>query len=141
MSVENNMKKGKSVKKWAPFFRIIASLVGCILGASLYYFFQGGEFPYEVLLGGLTGAIILAIFAFIKYKRKKDNTPEADERVKHNIFRFSAYASHISLAVLFLGIFIFSLLGVESVSITYLWIFFVVYIWVTGIGTVIARRR
>lgn len=80
----NNRKK----EKWIPFAVIIGSLVGCVLGSSLYYFFQGGEFPYEVLLGGLTGAIILAVFAFIKYKRKKDNTPEADERVKHNIFRF-----------------------------------------------------
>ncbi|MCT1905225.1 hypothetical protein [Oceanobacillus sojae] len=92
-------------------------------------------------MGGITGAAIIAVFAWIIKRRKKDNTPEADERVKHNIFRFSAYASHISLAVLFLGIFIFSLVGVESVSITYLWIFFVAYIWVTGIGTVIARRR
>ncbi|GEN87303.1 hypothetical protein MKY30_00050 [Oceanobacillus sp. FSL W8-0428] len=92
-------------------------------------------------MGGLTGAIILAVFAFIKYKRKKDNTPEADERVKHNIFRFSAYVSYVSLAVLFMGIFIFSLLGAESVSIAYLWIFFVAYIWITGIGTVIARKR
>ncbi|GGP06846.1 ATP synthase subunit I [Oceanobacillus neutriphilus] len=140
MSMKDTDKKKRSAKKSTLTLRLISSLIGILLGTILVFFFQG-EYPYEVLLGGLTGAVIIAVFAWIIKKRKKDNTPEADERVKQNIFRFSAYASHISLAVLFMGIFISSLLGVESVSMMYLWIFFVAYIWITGIGTVIARRR
>ncbi|MFD1416879.1 hypothetical protein [Oceanobacillus jeddahense] len=141
MSRNSNRKQGKSIEKWTPFLGIIGSLVGVVLGSSLYYFFQGEEFPYDVLLGGITGAIIIAVFVWRMKKRKKDNTPEADERVKHNVFRFSAYASHLSLVILFLGLTVITLFGIESVSIMYLWIFFFAYIWITGIGTVIARRR
>ncbi|MGM8366381.1 hypothetical protein ACLIBG_13010 [Virgibacillus sp. W0181] len=140
MNSKDKKAWGKALEKWTPYFVIIGTLIGAGLGALLVYLFQG-EFPYEVLAGGLAAAIILTIIQLVKQKRKKDNMPEADERVIHNVSRFFAYASHIALAVLFLGIAVFTLLGYESIPILYLWILFFAYIWIAGIGGIVTKRR
>jgi uncharacterized membrane protein YfcA len=140
MSVKDREKWGKILEKWTPFFIITCTLIGAVLGSFLFYFFQG-EFPYEVLTGGLVATVILTVIQVIKQKRKKDNLPEADERVIRNVFRFFSYASHISLATLFIALAVFTLLGDESISIFYLWIFFFSYIWIVGIGAFIVKRR
>ncbi|MCM3569512.1 hypothetical protein [Neobacillus mesonae] len=140
MSVKNRKKWKRVLEKWTPFFAIICTFIGTVLGSSLAYFFQG-EFPYEVLTGGLVATIILTVIQVIKQKSKKDNLPEADERVIHNIFRFFAFASHITLAILFIALAVFTLLGNESISILYLWIFFFAYIWIVGISSLIIKSR
>ncbi|KIO63384.1 hypothetical protein [Caldibacillus thermoamylovorans] len=140
MSVKDRKKWETILTKWTPFFIIACGLIGIVLGSFLAYFFQG-EFPYDVFAGGLVATIILIIIQVIKQKRKKDNLPEADERVIHNVFRFFAYASHLSLAILFIALAVFTLLGNESISILYLWIFFFSYIWIFGIGAILIKRR
>ncbi|MFD1205227.1 hypothetical protein ACFQ38_08930 [Sporosarcina contaminans] len=140
MSVKDRKKWGAFLEKWAPFFIITCTFMGAVLGSFLVYYFQG-EFPYEVLTGGLVAAVILTIVELIKQKRKKDNLPEADERVIRNVLRFFAYASHIFLAILFIALGVFTLLGNETISIFYLWIFFFSYIWIVGIGAFIIKRR
>ncbi|RWR12599.1 hypothetical protein [Siminovitchia fortis] len=140
MSVKDRKKRRRILEKWTPFFIITCTFIGAVLGSFLFYFFQG-EFPYEVLTGGFVATIILTVIQVIKQKRKKDNLPEADERVIHNVFRFFAYSSHISLASLFVALAVFTLLGYESISILYLWIFFFSYIWIVGIGALIIKRR
>ncbi|MBO1004211.1 hypothetical protein [Pseudogracilibacillus auburnensis] len=140
MSVKDRKKWGTILAKWTPFFIITCTFMGAVLGSFLFYFFQG-EFPYEVLTAGLIVAVIFTIIEVIKQKRKKDNVPEADERVIRNVFRFFAYGSHIYLAILFIALAVFTLLGNESISILYLWIFFFSYIWIVGIGTLIIKRR
>ncbi|MEI3605217.1 hypothetical protein SPD48_05890 [Pseudogracilibacillus sp. SE30717A] len=140
MSVKAEEKWGTILAKWTPFFIITCTFLGAVLGSFLIYFFQG-EFPYEVLIGGLIATIILTVIEVIKQKVKKDNLPEADERVIHNVFRFFAYASHIFLAILFIALAVFTLLGNESISILYLWIFFFSYVWIVGIGAFIIKRR
>ncbi|WP_404996836.1 hypothetical protein [Caldifermentibacillus hisashii] len=87
MSVKDRKKWETILTKWTPFFIIACGLIGIVLGSFLAYFFQG-EFPYDVFAGGLVATIILTIIQVIKQKRKKDNLPEADERVIHNVFRF-----------------------------------------------------
>jgi len=140
MSVKDRKKWETILTKWTPFFIIACTFIGAVLGSFLVYYFQG-EFPYEVLAGGLAAAIILTVILMIKQKRKKDNLPEADERVIHNVFRFFAFASHLSLAILFIALAVFTLLGNESISIVYLWIFFFSYIWIVGIGVILIKRR
>lgn len=140
MSVKDKKERGKILAKRTPFFIITCTFIGAVLGSFLVYFIQD-EFPYEVLTGGLVATVILTIIEVIKQKRKKDNLPEADERVIHNVFRFFAYASHISLAIIFIALGVFTLLGNESISIFYLWIFFFSYIWIVGIGALIIKRR
>ena len=140
MNVKEREKLVMILEKWVPFYIIICTFIGAALGSFLFYFFQG-EFPYEVLTAGLVAAVILTVFQIIKQKRKKNNLPEADERVIRNIFRFFAIASHITLAILFITLGVFTLLGNESISILYLWIFFFAYIWIVGIGTFIIKVR
>lgn len=138
MSTKGRKKWERILEKWSPFFIIACTFIGGVLGSFLAYFFQG-EFPYDVLTGSLAATIILTVIQVIK--RKKDNLPEADERVIRNVFRFFAYASHITLAILFVALTVLTLLGNESISILYLWIFFFAYIWIVGIGGFFIKRR
>ncbi|MBA4538604.1 hypothetical protein H1Z61_16095 [Bacillus aquiflavi] len=140
MSIQERKSYGTILAKWSQFFIIICTFIGVILGSFLVYFFQG-EFPYEVLAGGLVVTIILTIIEVMKQIRKKDNLPEADERIIHNVFRFFAYASHLSLAILFIALAVFTLLGKESISIFYLWIFFFSYLLIVAIGAFFIKRR
>ncbi|MUV37835.1 hypothetical protein JNUCC1_01641 [Lentibacillus sp. JNUCC-1] len=140
MNTHDRKTLSKKLEKWSQYFVIICTLIGTALGSFLVYLFQG-EFPYEVMAGGLAAAIILTIIQLVKHKRKKDNLPEADERVIHNVFRFLAFASHITLAVLFIGLAVFTLLGYDAIPMLYLWILFFVYIWVAGIGGLVIKRR
>ncbi|WP_083413010.1 hypothetical protein [Bacillus massilinigeriensis] len=140
MDVNDRKKWGKILEKWTPFFIIACTFTGVALGSFLVYIYQG-EFPYEVLAGGLAATIIMIVLEVIKRKRKKDNLPDVDERVIRNFFRFFAYTSHIFLAIIFIALAVFTMMGKETISILYLWIFFFSYIWVTGIGVLIMKRR
>ena|SRR5699024_11004759 len=140
MNSEDRKRWTKILEKWTPFFIIACTLIGAGLGSFLVYFFKG-EFPYEVLAGSLVAAIILTVIEIIKRSRKKDNVPEADERVVRNVFRFFAYTSHIFLAVLFIALSVFTLLGNESIPVLYLWVFGFTYIWIAGIGALITKKR
>ncbi len=70
MSVKDRKKWGPILAKWTPFFIITCTFIGAVLGSFLGYFFQG-EFPYEVLTGGLVATIILTVIEVVKQKRKK----------------------------------------------------------------------
>lgn len=140
MNEKNKEKWGNILTKWTPYFIIACTFLGALLSSFLIYYFQG-EFPYEILIAALVASIILMIIQVVKQKRKKDNLPEADERIIQNIFRLFAYTSHIVLAILFVSLGVFTLLGNESISIFYLWILFFSYIWIVGIGTIIVFRR
>lgn len=126
-------------EKWMIFFIIACTFIGAAFGMILIYIFQG-EFRYEIIVGALISSIILAVIEVIKRKVRKDNIPEADERVIHNIFRFFAYISHIFLAVIFLALGAFTLIGRDSIPLFYLWILFFSYIYIAGIGAIIIRK-
>lgn len=140
MNEKNKEKWGNILTKWTPYFIIACTFLGALLSSFLIYYFQS-EFPYEILIAALVASVILMIIQVVKQKRKKDNLPEADERIIQNIFRLFAYTSHIVLAILFVSLGVFTLLGNESISIFYLWILFFSYIWIVGIGTIVIFRR
>ncbi|WLR42759.1 hypothetical protein LC087_00475 [Bacillus carboniphilus] len=140
MREENRKNISKTIEKWTPFFIIACTFLGSILGSFLVYFVEG-YFPYEVVVSGLVAITILTVIQVIKQQRKKDNLPETDERVTYNIFRFFAFTSHMFLAILLIALAVFTLIGNESISMLYLWIFFFSYIWIAGIGALIIKRR
>lgn len=111
-----------------------------MLGSLLVYITQG-IFPLDVFAVGITAILILTVIQIIRRKRKKDNVPEVDERVAHNVFRYHSYMSHFAIAILFIAVAILTLLEMETISILYLWIFFVAYLWMVGIGAIFIKRR
>ena len=122
MSAKNE-KRLLIPEKYSSLFMITCTFFGAILESLLLYFIKG-KFPYEVLASGLAAIIILIIIEVIKKKSKKDDVPEVDERVNHNIFNFFVYSSHIFRAILIIGIAVFTMIGNESMPLVYLWIFF-----------------
>ena len=139
MNAKDREKWSKKFEKWMTFFIITCTFIGAVLGTILLYIFQG-ELRYEIIIGALISGIILMVIEVIKRKVRKGNIPEADERVIHNIFKFFAYTSHIFLAILFLALGAFTLLGRDSIPMIYLWILFFAYIWIAGIGGVIIKK-
>lgn len=133
-------KAAESIQKWMPFFMIGCILLGSILGSTLYYYFQS-EFPYEIIVGCLISSIVLIFIEWLKRKRKKDKLPEIDERITKNLSRFTAFASHITLMIIFVLLAIFTMLGTESISVSYLWILYFAYIWIVGIAVIVIKKR
>lgn len=133
-------KKALIPEKYSTLFMIACAFIGTVLGTLLVYFIKG-EFLYEVLAGGSTAVIILLIIELIKQKRKTDNLPETDERVTQNIFNFMAYGSHIFIAVLFIGLALFTLLGNGAIPTLYLWIIFLAYLVIVSFGGLIIKKR
>lgn len=119
---------------------IVGILVGALIGAGLVYYFQG-QFPIEVLAGAAIAAILLIIYQIIKQSRKKNNIPEVDERVSHNMFRFLSICSHLAVLLLTLCITGYTAIGRDAIPLLPLWIIIFVYIWVSGIGLFVIKRR
>ena len=114
MSIKDREVSVQQLTKWVPYYLITCTFLGAVLGSFLIYYFQG-EFPYEVLTAGLVATLFLTVIEVIKQKKKKNNIPDADERVIKNISRFFAYTSHILTSILFISLGVFTLLGKESI--------------------------
>ncbi|AIF42906.1 hypothetical protein [Virgibacillus sp. SK37] len=130
----------KELQKWNLAFMAVCIMFGAIIGLIIIYAITG-EFNFSSLLGFITGATILFIINVIKVLVKNDNTPETDERTRKNMLKFLLYASNIFIGVLFITLGIITILGMESISITYLWIIIIAYLWFSGIGGFIVSRK
>lgn len=128
------------MNKKISFINIVGILVGALIGAGLVYYFQG-QFPIEVLAGAAIAAILLIIYQIIKQSRKKNNIPEVDERVSHNMFRFLSICSHLAVLLLALCITGYTAIGRDAIPLLPLWIIILLYIWVSGIGLFVIKRR
>ncbi|WP_047981889.1 hypothetical protein [Ornithinibacillus contaminans] len=127
-------------RKWTLAYGGIAVLVGSIIGQTITYFTKG-EFSTASILGVLPVSIILIVINLIRERRKTDNTPEFDERTVKNMLKFSMCSSIIFLGLLFLSLVIITLLGIKNVQTSYLWIIILVYMCISGIGTLIVKRQ
>ncbi|MEC2159229.1 hypothetical protein [Virgibacillus halodenitrificans] len=130
----------KELQRWNLAFMAVCIMFGAIIGLIIIYAITG-EFNFSSLLGFITGATILFIINVIKVLVKNDNTPETDERTRKNMLKFLLYASNIFIGVLFITLGIITILGMESISITYLWIIIIAYLWFSGIGGFIVSRK
>lgn len=126
----------RKTRKWTLAYGGIGVMLGIILGQIPGYI-TSGDFSTAPILGGLPVAITLVIINVIKVHRKKDKTPELDERTVNNMLKFHTYSSYVFLGLLFVLLAIISFMDIKSVPTTYLWILIFAYMCVSGIGALI----
>ncbi|MDQ7862403.1 hypothetical protein RCO48_19570 [Peribacillus frigoritolerans] len=118
----------------------IALLIGIIL-AQTFTYITIVDFSTASILGVLPVTIVLIIINLIQVKRKKDETPELDERTVNNMFKFYIYSSHIFLGLLFISLAIITFMDIRNVSTSHLWIIILAYMCCSGIGALIVKRQ
>ena len=128
------------INKWSLSFRVIYVLIGALAGMLIYYLVKG-KFDMSLFLGVLAGIAILIIFNVIKVLRKKDRVPEADERTVNNLLKFFTFLSNIYILVLLGSLGIITLIEIETIPITYLWLVLIAYLLISSIGSLIISRR
>lgn len=129
------MKK-KKYQQWG--FTIVATggLIGSIIGQ-----FLKDKFDWSGVLGAFTGFAVIFLINLFYVRSKKDKTPEVDERTINNVRKYYAIIGNVFLGVLFLALAAFTYMGHDQISISYLWIFIVAYMLISGIGALIVSRR
>lgn len=137
------MKKQSNKKKWIEKNKYLVYLITFFLGVAgatfINYIFKGELYLDGIIIVG-TYVTIGIIFIIIRRKLKKSTIPDADERVKSNIFKFYFSMAHIFLGLLFLTLAVLTFLEKDSIPLYFLWIYFFTYIASTGIGSLIAKR-
>lgn len=129
----------KHLQPWV--WTIVGSIgfIASLLVKTIIYLFTS-EFDFSGLLGLLTGLFIIIINIII-VKTKKDKTPSIDERTPNNIKKFYAFSPHIYLGIIIIGLIILSIMGMEVISITYLWAAVMLYLVLSGIGSLVIHLK
>src|SRR5699024_549368 len=130
----------KKLQEWNLALSALGGILGTFIGLTIIYL-TTGKFDLSLLLGALTAVTIIIIINMVKVLIKKDKLPETDERIQENMRNYLLYSSHIFIAGLFLTLTILTFLGFESISLTYLWITIIGYLWLIGLGGFIVSRR
>lgn len=129
------MKK-KKYAKWNITIGATGGLIGMIIGTLI---FSGVD--WSAILGAFTGFAVIFLINFFYVKSKKDKTPEVDERTVNNVRKYYAIIANVFLGVLFLALAGFTYAGQDQISISYLWIFVIAYMLISGIGALVVSRR
>lgn len=127
------------MKKYAQWNLTIAStigLAGMIIGTLIF-----SGLDWSALLGAFIAFLLIFMGNYINVKSKKDRTPEVDERTINNMRKYYAIIANVFLGALFLLLAAVTFMGYDQVSILYLWIFVILYMFVSGIGALIVLRR
>lgn len=119
----------------------VAVFLGVLIAQLLKTIIGGEAFSTALLVGVLPVSIILIVINIIQVKRKKDNTPDMDERTMENIRKFQNLTAQIFIGLLFLSLIVISFLNVESVPTSLLWIIILIYMCLYGIGTLIVKEK
>lgn len=130
------LKKNSKFQNWILTFGAIGAVIGILISQLLK-----GRFDLAGFSGALTAAIILFTVDIIRNWRRKDTTPDFDERTTHNMIKFYAYASN---GFILLSLFIFSILsfkGIESVSVVYVLVILFIYFSLSGTTAFIISRK
>lgn len=129
------MKTRKS-QRWIFSITAVFGLFGMTLGQLIQ-----GKFDISVALGALTGAVLIFILELTKNRLKKNKTPDFDERTQHNMLKYYAVIPNIFIGIAILLLAVVALNGIEQVSINYLWLFFMAYVLISGIGALLVIRK
>ncbi|GIO20574.1 hypothetical protein J18TS1_36740 [Oceanobacillus oncorhynchi subsp. incaldanensis] len=130
----------KHLQPWV--WAVVGSIgfITSLLVKTIIYLFTG-QFDFSGLLGLLAGLFIIIIINIIIVKTKKDKTPSIDERTLNNIKKFYAISPHIYLGIIIIGLIILSIKGMEVISITYLWAAVMLYLVLSGIGSLVIHLK
>ena len=119
--------------------RVLMILLGACIGIAIIAW-RTGELAVEVLLGFITGGLLILLINFFVKNSKKDETPDVDERIVSNVKDFLIYCLYGSLLVLLIGIVILELLDYQAIPLTYVYIYLAIVISIIGIGGQIVKR-
>lgn len=129
------MKK-KKYQQWNVTIASTGGLIGMVIGTVI---FKGVD--WSAILGAFAGFFIIFMGNFFYVRSKKDKTPEVDERTINNMRKYYAIIANLFLGVLFLLLAAVTYMGYDQITISYLWIFVVSYMLISGIGAFIVSRR
>ena len=129
------MKK-KKYQQWNITIASTGGLIGMLLGT----FFTKG-LDWSAILGALTGFAVIFLINLFYVRSKKDKTPEVDERTINNMRKYYAIIANVFLGALFLVLAAVTYMGHDQISISYLWMFVIAYMLISGIGALIVSRR
>jgi hypothetical protein len=128
--------KSKKLHKWTFTYAGIGGVFGMLLGQLIK-----GSFSMGGLLGSLFALLLIFLIDLTKNKMKKDKTPDFDERTQHNMTKYYAILPHVFIGIVFVGLGITTSMGVEQISVHYLWGLIFVYFMISGIGALLVSRR
>lgn len=126
--------KNSKYSKWTLSIMAIAGLIGVTLAQLI-------NFDLSAWLGGATAATILVIINIILVTRKSDKTPEVDERIINNIKNYYFYIFLVFSGVALVGFTVLLFLEIETIAVTTLFIVFIGYFALSGIGAMIVSKR
>ncbi|WP_214879327.1 MULTISPECIES: hypothetical protein [unclassified Exiguobacterium] len=129
------MKKKKH-NSWIIAIGAASGLIGMLFGI---YFTEGLD--WASISGAITGFIFLFLINFFYVRSKKDQTPEVDERTINNIRKYYAIIANVFIGALFIILCMVSYMGHDQIAISYLWIFVISYMLISGMGAFIVSRR
>lgn len=128
--------KNKKLHKWTFTYAAIGGVFGTQLGQLI-----SGSFSLGGLLGSLSALLLVFLIDLTKNKMKKDRTPDFDERTRHNMTKYYAILPHVFIGIAFVVLGITTSMGVEQISVHYLWGLVFTYFMISGIGALIVSRK
>lgn len=126
----------KKINRWILTFVSIGGLFGMTLGQLIT-----GKLNLGGVLGSLSAVLLFFIIDLVRNRMKIDITPDFDERTRHNMLKYYVFIFHIFIGGAFLSLAVITSIGVEQISIYYLWILIFAYFMISGIGALIVSRR
>lgn|SRR5699024_81190 len=127
------MKKSK-FSKWTLSFGALGAVIGTMIG-------QISNLSSSVVLGALSGALLIVIINIIYVKKKSDETPEFDERTMKNMRTFYFYAAMTFLILVFVASGILLVLDISSISVLLLFLVSFGYFVISGIVALIISKK
>ncbi|MFD1067782.1 hypothetical protein [Oceanobacillus locisalsi] len=130
----------ENFKKWVWTFVGFICVISSFITHTIIYVFTG-ELNISGLLGTLAGFIIIFLINAIYVKTKKNKTPAVDERTINNLKKFYAIVPHIYLGVIIIGLAVLTIIGIDVISMSYLWLAIMVYLGLCGVGAFILNLK
>ncbi|WBX81483.1 hypothetical protein PD280_07210 [Virgibacillus salarius] len=129
-------------RKWTLVYGGVALLIGTLI-AQLGRYVSDDNFNFSIapFIGVIPIALILIVINIVQVYRKNDETPDLDERTVKNILKFQLLSSNIFLGLLFISLSVITFLDITKVSTFYLWLIILIYMCISGIGTLIVKRQ